>query len=52
MDLKNRFEDYTEAEFTHLVSEICSAEGGDSYQDKLLENFIAVTQHPDGSDLI
>ena len=52
MDLKNRFEDYTEAEFTHLVSEIGSAYGGDSYQDKLLENFIAVTQHPDGSDLI
>lgn len=52
MDLKNRFEDYTEAEFTHLVSEIFSAEGGDSYQDELLENFIAVTQHPDGSDLI
>lgn len=52
MDLKNRFEDYTEAEFTHLVSEIFSAEGSDSYQDELLENFIAVTKHPDGSDLI
>ncbi|HAU5562289.1 TPA: bacteriocin immunity protein [Serratia fonticola] len=52
MNLKQRFEDYTEAEFTHLVSEICSAKGGEAYQDELLENFIAVTEHPEGSDLI
>ncbi|WP_182058293.1 bacteriocin immunity protein [Pantoea sp. ME81] len=52
MDLKNSFEDYTEAEFTHLVSEIYSAKGGEAYQDELLENFIAVTEHPEGSDLI
>ncbi|CAK6492539.1 Colicin-E8 immunity protein [Pantoea sp. Nvir] len=52
MKLKPKFEDYTEAEFTQLVSEICSAEGGEAYQDELLENFIAVTAHPEGSDLI
>lgn len=52
MNLKPRFEDYTEAEFNQLVSEICSAEGNEAYQDELLENFIAVTEHPDGSDLI
>jgi Colicin immunity protein / pyocin immunity protein. len=52
MDLKDNFEDYTETEFTQLVSEIFCSEGGDSYQDRLLENFIAVTEHPDGSDLI
>lgn len=52
MDLKNSFEEYTEAEFTRLVSVIFSAEGGESYQDELLENFIAVSQHPVGSDLI
>lgn len=52
MNIKPRFEDYTEAEFTQLVSEICSAEGGETYQDKLLENFISVSEHPEGSDLI
>lgn len=52
MQLKTKFEEYTEAEFIRLVSEICSAEGGEAYQDKLLENFISVTEHPDGSDLI
>lgn len=52
MKLNQRFEDYTAAEFTQLVSEICSAEGGEAYQDELLENFIAMTEHPDGSDLI
>ncbi|MDI9222132.1 bacteriocin immunity protein [Pantoea sp. EA-12] len=52
MKLKHRFEEYSEAEFTQLVRLIFSAEGGVSFQDELLENFIAVTEHPDGSDLI
>ncbi|MDF7627706.1 bacteriocin immunity protein [Erwiniaceae bacterium L1_55_4] len=52
MELKNKFQDYTQAEFTQLVSEIFGAQGGEAYQDQLLENFIAVSEHPDGSDLI
>ncbi|ELY6345208.1 bacteriocin immunity protein [Cronobacter muytjensii] len=52
MELKNKFQDYTQEEFTQLVSEIFGAKGGEAYQDKLLENFIAVSEHPDGSDLI
>ncbi len=44
--------DYTEAEFLCLVEEICSATGGEEYQDDLLENFIEVSGHPSGSDLI
>ncbi|WP_239954846.1 bacteriocin immunity protein [Pantoea sp. Z09] len=52
MELKKIFQDYSEAEFTQLVSEIFSAKGGEAYQDQLLENFIAVSEHPDGSDLI
>ncbi|MFJ5162223.1 bacteriocin immunity protein [Pantoea sp. NPDC088449] len=52
MNLKPRFEEYTEIEFTQLVSEICTAEGNEAYQDELLDNFIAVTEHPEGSDLI
>lgn len=52
MKLKPRFYDYTEAEFTQLVSEICNAVGDESYQDQLLENFISVSEHPKGSDLI
>lgn len=34
------------------MSEICSAKGGEAYQDNLLENFISVSEHPEGSDLI
>jgi len=52
MNVKPKFEDYTEAEFIKLVSEICSAKGGEAYQDKLIENFISVGEHPEGSDLI
>ncbi|RPE03221.1 bacteriocin immunity protein [Candidatus Pantoea deserta] len=52
MEVKQKFEDYTEAEFIQLVSEICSAEGGEAYQDKLVANFNLVSEHPKGSDLI
>ncbi len=52
MKLKSRFQDYTEAEFTELVAQIFSAEGGEKYQDELLENFIIVSEHPESSDLI
>ncbi|MGC0832199.1 MULTISPECIES: bacteriocin immunity protein [unclassified Pantoea] len=52
MKFKARFEDYTEAEFIALVAEIFSAQGGEKYQDELLEIFIAACEHPEGSDLI
>ena len=34
------------------VVAIYAAEGSDEHQDRLLENFIAVSEHPAGSDLI
>lgn len=43
---------YTESEFLRLIEEICSANGTEDYQDELLENFIQVSGHPAGSDLI
>ncbi|EJB8443815.1 bacteriocin immunity protein [Vibrio parahaemolyticus] len=52
MRLHDRLEDYTEFEFLELLNTIISAEGSDEYQDELLENFIAITEHPEGSDLI
>lgn len=52
MRLHDRLEDYTQLEFLELLNIILSAEGSDEYQDDLLENFIAKTEHPDGSDLI
>lgn len=47
MKLKPGYEDYTEEEFIQLVNEICSAK-----EDELLESFFAVTEYPEGSDLI
>ena len=52
MRLRDSLEDYTELEFVELINIIVSAEGTDEYQDELLENFIATTGHPNGSDLI
>ena len=50
--LKNALPEYTEDEFLAILKDICTAEGTEAYQDDLLENFIEVTGHPEGSDLI
>jgi hypothetical protein len=52
ISLKSSITDYSEDEFLRLIEEICSATGGEEYQDELLENFILVSEHPAGSDLI
>lgn len=44
--------DYTAADFLTLIQTIMSATGTTEYQDALLEHFIEVVDHPDGSDLI
>ncbi|CAQ83310.1 MULTISPECIES: bacteriocin immunity protein [Photorhabdus] len=52
MKLKNKLEEYTENEFIDLISRIISDEGTEKEQDTLLENFIKITEHPSGTDLI
>lgn len=52
ISLKSSITDYSEDEFLRLIEEICSATGSEEYQDELLENFIQVSEHPAGSDLI
>ncbi len=52
MDLKSKLEEYTENEFIELISRIISDEGTEEEQDALLEEFIKITEHPSGSDLI
>ena len=44
--------DYTKNEFISLVAEIISDQGTEEHQDNLLELFIQLTEHPEGSDLI
>lgn len=44
--------DYTKNEFISLVAEIISDQGTEEHQDNLMELFIQLTEHPEGSDLI
>ncbi|KDF23588.1 colicin-E2 immunity protein [Klebsiella aerogenes MGH 62] len=45
--------DYAEAEFLEFVKKICRAEGAtEKEDDKLVDEFERLTEHPDGSDLI
>ncbi|KSR45005.1 bacteriocin immunity protein [Pseudomonas aeruginosa] len=50
---KRTISDYTEAEFLEFVRKICRAEGATEEDDnKLVNEFRRLTEHPDGSDLI
>ncbi|BBJ69942.1 bacteriocin immunity protein [Enterobacter sp. 18A13] len=50
---KKMISDYTEAEFLEFVRKICLAEGATEEDDnKLVDEFRRLTEHPDGSDLI
>jgi len=58
MIFKERLEDYTEAEFLVFLKGFNVFPDGlkgnalEAYLDRLLDHFLAVTEHPDGSDVI
>jgi len=50
---KRTISDYTEVDFLAFVRKICRAEGATEEDDnKLVDEFERLTEHPDGSDLI
>ncbi|WP_085675287.1 MULTISPECIES: bacteriocin immunity protein [unclassified Pseudomonas] len=49
---KHSLADYTCAEFRTVVEELLQASGTSVWQDRLLEHFIDMAGHPDGSDLL
>ncbi|MFJ4347835.1 bacteriocin immunity protein [Pseudomonas sp. NPDC089401] len=49
---KHSLADYTCAEFRPVVEELLQATGTPAWQDRLLEHFIDITEHPEGSDLL
>lgn len=58
MIFKERLEDYTEAEFLEFLKGFSNFPDGlqgkalEVHLDRLLEHFLVVTEHPDGSDVI
>ncbi|MCP1495400.1 DNA-binding transcriptional ArsR family regulator [Pseudomonas migulae] len=58
MIFKERLEDYTEAEFLaflqgfSLFPEGLHGKALEVHLDRLLEHFLVITEHPDGSDVI
>ncbi|WP_226945655.1 bacteriocin immunity protein [Pseudomonas sp. EggHat1] len=52
--MKQKFSDYTEAEFIQLLRELFKEDASDTDEraDALLLHFEKVSEHPDGSDLI
>ncbi|MFJ4067393.1 bacteriocin immunity protein [Pseudomonas sp. NPDC089996] len=49
---KHSLADYTCAEFRTVLEELLQANGTSAWQDQLLEHFIDMAEHPDGSDLL
>ncbi|EKT4480715.1 bacteriocin immunity protein [Pseudomonas putida] len=50
--LKHCLADYSYDEFRLIVEALIQATGSRDWQDRLLEHFIEVVEHPDGADLI
>jgi len=50
--LNTLISDYIKSDFISLVAEIIRGQGTEAHQDDLLELFIQLTEHPEGSDLI
>ena len=49
---KHSLADYTCTEFKAVVDELLQASGTSAWQDRLLEHFIDMSEHPSGSDLL
>ncbi|MCE7763839.1 bacteriocin immunity protein [Pseudomonas putida] len=52
ISLKHSLADYSYSEFRSIVDALIQATGAQDWQDRLLEHFIELVAHPDGSDLI
>ncbi|UZE00846.1 bacteriocin immunity protein [Pseudomonas mediterranea] len=53
MKLKNKLEEYTEAEFLEILNKIWATDvSTEEEHDKLIEHFSKVTEHPQGNGLI
>lgn len=50
--LKHCLADYSYDEFRLIVEALIQATGSRAWQDRLLEHFIEMVEHPDGADLI
>ncbi|WP_241496065.1 bacteriocin immunity protein [Pseudomonas putida] len=51
ISLKHSLADYSYSEFRSIVDALIQATGSQDWQDRLLEHFIELVAHPDGSDL-
>jgi phage gp45-like len=49
---KNLISDYTESEFLEFVTSICSGDHTEEEDIKNVQKFEALSEHPDGSDLL
>ncbi|WP_387467352.1 bacteriocin immunity protein [Photorhabdus sp. RM323S] len=52
MELKNKLEDYTEAEFLSLLNKIWVVDVSEEEHDNLINYFEKLVEHPNGNGLI
>jgi hypothetical protein len=52
MELKQKFQDYTEPEFLNFVKKIWAVDVPENEHDKLVMHFDKICQHPMGADLL
>ncbi|WP_325437887.1 bacteriocin immunity protein [Pseudomonas nitroreducens] len=53
LEIKSSISDYTEEEFLEIAREVCSADyGSEQLADLAVEEFVRLSEHPDGTDII
>jgi hypothetical protein len=53
MILKNKFEQYTEAEYAALINRLVSGDySSEREHDAIVANIVATSEHPNGSDIL
>ena len=53
MNLKNKFEDYTESEYISLINRLVEGDySSEKEHDAIVDNIVSTSEHPNGTDIL
>jgi hypothetical protein len=53
MVFKNKFEDYTEAEYISLINRLVEGDySSEKEHDEIVDNIVSTSEHPNGTDIL
>ena len=53
MNFKNKFEEYTESEYTSLINRLVVGDySSEKEHDAIIDNIVSTSEHPNGTDIL